>query len=84
MHFCLHSDDVVPDGISEDDLTAAHCLLLPGKCLYLTPLLAAKKFRRKGNKEGAVRAFMQLQEEGLGKTLLIAGSKGVVQVIYDV
>ena len=40
--------------------------------------------RCKGNKEGAVRAFMQLQEEGLGKTLDIAGSKGVLQVIYDV
>ncbi len=30
---------------------------LPGKTLYLTHLLALKKFRKRGNKDGALRAF---------------------------
>ena len=65
---------------SEDDTTAAFCLTLPGETLYLTPLLNGKKFRNRGNKDGAVRAFLQLEEEGLGKTLIIGGSKGTAQV----
>lgn len=64
----------------EDHMTASYCLTLPGKVLYLTPLLSAKKFRNRGNKDGAVRAFMKLEEEGLGKTYVIGGSKGVSQV----
>lgn len=69
------------DVVSEDDATAAYCLTLPGETLYLTPLLAAKKFRNRGNKDGAVRAFAQLEDEGLGKTVMIEGSKGTTQVI---
>lgn len=67
---------------SDDDLTAAFCLTLPGETLYLTPLLNAKKFRNRGNKDGAVRAFLQLEEEGLGKTLVIGSTKGTAQVMY--
>lgn len=44
----------------------AYCLLLPGKKLHLSALLAAKKFRGKGNKDGAVAAFQELERIGLG------------------
>ena len=60
--------------------TAGFYLTLPGKTLYLTPLLAQKKFRKKENKDGAVRALYQLQEEGLGKVLELAGTKGTSSV----
>ena len=56
--------------------TAAYCLSLPGKTLFLTHLLSLKKFRKKGNKDGALRAFYKLEEEGLGRVLEVAGSKG--------
>ena len=39
-----------------------------------------EKFRKKGNKDGALTAFYQLQEEGLGKLLELEGSKGVSTV----
>ena len=52
-------------------LLLAYCLTL-----YLTPLLTANKFRNRWNKDGAVRAFAQLEDEGLGKTVMIEGSKG--------
>lgn len=64
-----------------DDATAAFCLTLPGKKLHLTPLLAAKKFRARGNKEGALRAFYQLEEEGLGKVLIVGGGSKATQVL---
>ena len=60
--------------ISDDNMTAALCLTLPGKVLYLSPLLTDKKFRNRGNKDGSVRAFLQL-EEGLGTTYVIGGTK---------
>ena len=63
--------------MTQDDATAAFTLLLPGKTLYLSKLLALKKFRNKGNKDGAVRAFFKLEEEELGKVLEVEGGKGV-------
>lgn len=57
------------EGLSDDDATAAHCLQLSGKTLYLILLLAQKKFWKRGNKEGPIRAFYQLEAEGLGTTL---------------
>ena len=65
---------------SQEDERAGFCLTLPGKILYLSPLLALKKFRKKGNKDGAVRAFYRLQEEGLGRVLEVAGTKGTSSV----
>ena len=43
------------------------CLTLPGKQLDLSVLLKEKKFRHKGNKEGALRAMRILEEDGLGR-----------------
>ena len=55
--------------------------MLSGSVLYLTPLLNAKKFRKlNAKKDDVVRAFYQLEEEGLGKTLVIDGNKGTAQV----
>ena len=45
----------------------AFCLTLPGCELRLPSLLLAKKFRNRGNKEGALTAFWKLQSDGLGK-----------------
>ena len=61
---------------------AGYCLTLAGRKLYLTPLLQKKKFRKRGNKEGALAAFYQLEEEGLGKILELQGSKGTSIVSY--
>jgi len=47
---------------------AGYCLTLPGRKLYLTPLLRIKKFRKRGNKDGALSAFYQLEKEGWDPT----------------
>ena len=71
---------VVVDAMKEvkdiEGSTAAYCLSLPGKTVFLTHLLSLKKFWRSGNKDGALRAIYKLEEEGLGKLLEVAGSKG--------
>jgi len=41
-------------------------LLLPGKVLALSDLLAAKKFRNRGGRTAAIAAFVNLQADGLG------------------
>lgn len=74
--------NLTPECIPEstEDSTAGHCLKIKSKRLYLTTLLAKKKFRKRGNKEGAVSAFYKLEEEGLGKVMEIKGSKGTSEV----
>lgn len=54
----------------------SYCLALPGRKLYLKPQLAMKKFRKRGNKRGAVEAFYYLEKEGFGKVLEVTTSKG--------
>ena len=53
----------------EDSSLAAYCLLLPGRTLNSSALLAAKRFRDKGNKDGAVRGIKMLQAAGLGEVI---------------
>lgn len=69
---------------TDDDATAALCLLhvLPGNALYLSLLPYLKKFRKKGDKGGAVRVFCQLEVEGLGTVLEVGGSKGTSTVSF--
>lgn len=43
-----------------------HCLKIPGKLLDVSILLDKKKFRAYENKDGALKGFRQLQEDGLG------------------
>ena len=66
--------------MGSDENTASYCLTLPGKVLYLTPLLNAKKFRKRGNKDGAIRAFYKLAENGLGEVVEYGGTKGTTIV----
>lgn len=40
--------------------------MLPGKVLDLSQLLTAKKFRNRGNKQGALTAFKTLETDELG------------------
>lgn len=47
--------------------TEGFCLTLPGVQLDVSVLLKEKKFRGKGNKDGALQAMRNLQEEGLGQ-----------------
>ena len=70
--------DSTPESTEENN--AGYCLKLEGKILYLTPLLAMKKFRKRGNKEGALSAFHKLGQEGLGKLRTQEGSKGLTSV----
>ena len=67
MHTASKQVATVP--ISHDRQVATFCLLLPGKILYISALLASKRFRDKGNKDGAVRAIKMLEEAGLGRVL---------------
>ena len=62
--------------ISQDNTVAAYCLLLPGKVLHISALLAAKRFRDRGNKDGAVRAIRVLQSAGLGEIIEIKPQRG--------
>ena len=52
---------------SHKETTSVLLTIIIMQTLYLTPLLALKKFRKKGNKDGAIRAFYRLEEEGLGR-----------------
>ena len=61
--------------VKKEEKLAAYCLL-PGDTLYLTPLLNAKKFRGKGNKEAAVESFALLAKRGFRKNYVI-GTKQV-------
>ena len=59
---------------------AAHTLKLPGKRLYLTPLLKAKKIRQYGYKTGALAAFDELQQAGLGVLDTVTRKSGNVRL----
>ena len=68
--------------ITTDNATAAFTLTLPGKTLYLSKLLYLKKYRNRGNKDGAIRAFYRLEDEGFGRVFEVGGSKGTNVVSY--
>ena len=59
---------------------AAYCLLLPGIRLNLSNLLAAKKFRSRGNKDGAIAAMRKLEEDSLGKLIQMPSQRGASNV----
>ena len=62
----------------DDKANAAYCLTLPGKKLYLQPLLGQKKFRHRDNKRGTVKAIYLLEKEELGKVILRSSKSSVV------
>ena len=59
---------------------AAYCLQLPGKRLHLSALLAAKKFRGRGNKSAALAAMRELEAAGLGKLESAESRRGTSNV----
>ena len=61
----LFVDEVLPD--SPNGALATYCLQLPGKKLHFSALLAAKKFRGRGNKAAALAALCQLETAGIGR-----------------
>lgn len=75
LHYIVHcimpaAPAAIPNAmIGKDHTVAAYCLLLPGKTLHISSLLAAKRFRDRGNKDGAVRAIRLLEKEGLGAVI---------------
>ena len=60
----------IPHTVSCQQLSnQTFCLLLPGSVLDLSSLLQSKKFRARGNKDGALAAMRALEADGLGKLL---------------
>ena len=61
----------------QDQSVAQYCILLPGKTLHISALLAAKRFQDRGNKEGTVKA---IQEAGLGTVIENKPTRGASTV----
>ena len=74
------NEDMNESKPTNDKGNAGFCLMLPGRKLYIQPLLAMKKFRHRDNKRGAVRAIYLLEKEGLGKVIEIRNSKSSIVV----
>ena len=52
---------------------------------YISALLATKRFRYKGNKEGAIKAITMLEEAGIGRVIADKPPRGatIVSSICD-
>jgi hypothetical protein len=59
---------------------SSYCLTLQGKKLHLSYLLQAKNFRGRSNKDGALAAFRDLEEAGLGTVEKEASRRGTSAV----
>jgi hypothetical protein len=60
------------------------CLTIPGKVLYLSALLSQRKFRKRGDKEGAIAGFRALEKANLGKVEATNPKRGTSVVsIFD-
>ena len=77
LHFgAFHYSDSDDSFECGGNSAAAFCQKLPGKNLYLSPLLKAKKFRSYGYKTGAISAFRELQTAELGSVEEFGAGKG--------
>jgi len=79
----LTNRENIPHGdyeVNADDATAADCLLLSGKTMYLSHLPHLKRFGEKVTKDGYTRAFHKLEEEGLGKVLDVGGGYSYISL----
>ena len=61
--------------LAQDHAVAKYCLLLPGKVLHISSLIA-KRFQDKGNKDGGIRAIHTLQSAGLGEVIEVKPQRG--------
>ena len=73
-------DLTMPVPTDQSSSNAKYCLLLPGSSLDLSALLACKKFRSHGNKEGALTAMRVLEENGLGRLVKKGSHRGASAV----
>ena len=80
FHSAAGSNEIDTGLVSQDKQVAAFCLLLPGKMLYISTLLQLKRFRYKGNKEGAVRAIKMLESAGMGRVFEDKPTRGATAV----
>ena len=64
--FCV----ATTEGPSTSATNATFSLLLPGKILYFNALNEQQKFRGRGNKDGAKKAWQHLEDAGLGTLIL--------------
>ena len=60
---------------TDEQSNETYTLLLPGKTLNLSDLLAAKKFRSRGGRPAALEAMTNLQVDGLGVLQDLPSSK---------
>ena len=61
---------------------ATFSLLLPGKVLYFNALNELRKFRRRGNKDGAKQAWERLHTAGIGTFVMRKVVRGCAQVKF--
>ena len=61
---------------------ASLCLTLPGRKLNLSALLTLRKFRKRGDKEGALAGFRALESAKLGQIQSSNPKRGTSTVSY--
>lgn len=87
--YFLHIHSAQSQGSQKTDeafSNAAYSLLIPGKILNLSALNSQKKFRDRGNKQGAKKGWQLLEDSGLGKlhaTKAVRGTDMVCAIKYD-
>ena len=95
---CQHVAYISRKGLIEDEVkricmhhfglrynsTAGYCLTLPGHQLDLGVLLQNKKFRTRGNKDGALKAMRELESVGLGQLIKKDAHRGTSAVRFTV
>ena len=77
---CVDMPPAILQGSGQAHGNAVYSHLLPGKILHLSDLLEMRKFRDRGNKEGAVRGFRVLEEAELGKLIEVKPQRGTNMV----
>ena len=82
LHRCAVNTQDLQEPIQYEGASgaAAHCLKLPRKNLYLTPLLKAKTFTNFGYRTEAISVFRELQTAQLGQLKELGTGKGTSTV----
>lgn len=76
MHTYVDQVENKPPEEDQANANATLCLTIPGKVLHLTALLTIRKFRKKGDKEGALAGFRALEKANLGMVEAINPRRG--------
>jgi hypothetical protein len=70
--------------VDEAYSNAAYSLLIPGRVLNLSALNSQKKFRDRGNKQGAIKGWQLLEQSELGKLHDMKAQRGTDRVSTNV